>query len=66
MTSPICQAPAIHPEEGVDLVQDLLPALVLGLTLAQAAGATATIMSTKMIASQVQPQAQVFVLLGQQ
>jgi hypothetical protein len=39
----------------VDLVQDLLCALNLGLALAQAAGATTTIMSTKMIASQAQP-----------
>jgi hypothetical protein len=42
---------AICPEEGVNLAQDLLCALVLGFALAQAAGATATIMSTKMIAS---------------
>jgi hypothetical protein len=35
MTSPLCQAPAIHPEEGVILAQDLLCAFVLGLTLAQ-------------------------------
>ncbi len=55
MTSPLCQAPAILPEEGVDLVQDLLHALVLSLALAQAAGATTIIMPTKMIASQVQP-----------
>jgi hypothetical protein len=55
MTTPFCQAPEICPEEGVDLVQDLLCALVLGLSLAQAAGATTTIMSTKMIASQAQP-----------
>jgi hypothetical protein len=53
MTSPLCQVPAICPEEGVDLVPDLLR--VLGLALAQAAGATTTIMSTKMIASQAQP-----------
>jgi hypothetical protein len=40
MTSPLCQAPAICPEEGVDLVQDHLCALglALGLALAQAAG----------------------------
>ncbi len=55
MTSPLCQAPEICPEEGVNLVQDLLCALVLGLALAQATGATTIIMSTKMIASQVQP-----------
>ncbi len=57
MTSPLCLAPAIPPEEGVNLVPDLLSALVLvlGLTLAQAAGATTTIMSNKMIASQAQP-----------
>jgi hypothetical protein len=54
MTSPLCQAPAIHPKEGADLVPDLLCVLVLGLTLTQAAGATSTIMSTKTIASQVQ------------
>jgi hypothetical protein len=65
MTSPLCQALAIHPEEGVDLVPDLLHALVLGLALAQAAGATTTIILTKMIASQAQPQARVFVLQGQ-
>ncbi len=54
MTSPLCQAPAICPEEGVNLVPDLLCALVLVLALAhaQAAGATTTIMSNKMIASQ--------------
>ncbi len=57
MTSPLHQAPAICPEEGVNLVQDLLRTLVLvlGLALAQAAGATTTIMSTKIIASQAQP-----------
>ncbi len=47
--------PAICPEEGVDLVLDLLRALALVLALAQAAGATTTIMSNNMIASQVQP-----------
>ncbi len=53
MTSPLCQALAICPEEGVDLVPDHLSTLVpaLGLALAQAAGATTTIMLTKMIAS---------------
>ncbi len=55
MTSPLSQALAICPEEGVDLIQDLLCALDLGLPLAQAAGAMTTIMSTKMIASQAQP-----------
>ena len=42
MTSPLCQAPAICPEEGVNLVPDHLCTLVLalGLALAQAAGAT--------------------------
>ena len=56
MTSPLCQAPAIHPEEGVDLIPDHLRALVLvlGLALAQAAGATATIMLIKMTTSLVQ------------
>ncbi len=54
MTSP--QAPAICPKEGVDLIPDHLCALilVLGLALAQAAGATATIMLIKTIASLVQ------------
>jgi hypothetical protein len=54
MTSP--QAPAIHPKEGVNLVLDHLctHVLVLGLALAQAAGATVTIMLIKMIASRVQ------------
>jgi hypothetical protein len=51
MTSLLCQAPAICLEEGVNLVPDLL----CSLALAQAAGATTTIMSTKMIASRVQP-----------
>ncbi len=38
MTSPLRQALAIHPEEGVDLVPDPLHALflALGLALAQA------------------------------
>ncbi len=48
MTSPPSQAPAIHPEKGVDLVQDLLCTLDLGLGLAQAARARTIIMSTKM------------------
>ncbi len=55
MTSPLCWSPAICPEEGVNLVQDILCALVLGLGLAQAAKAMTTIMSTKMIASRAQP-----------
>ncbi len=55
MTSPLRQAPAICPEEGVDLIPDLLPTLALVLALAQAAGATKTIMSNNMIACQVQP-----------
>jgi hypothetical protein len=36
MTSPLCRVPAIHPEEGVDLVPDLLCILALDLALAQA------------------------------
>jgi hypothetical protein len=56
MTSPLCQAPSICPEEGVNLVPDLLCTLALVFALAQAAGATKTIMSTNnMIASQAQP-----------
>jgi hypothetical protein len=51
MTSPLCRALAICPEEGVDLVPDLLCALILVLALAQAAGAMKTIMSNNMIAS---------------
>ncbi len=54
MTSPLCWAPAIHLEEGVDLVPDLFCALALVLALAQAAGATKTIMSNNMIASWAQ------------
>ena len=54
MTGP--QALTICPKEGVDLVPDHLCALilVLGPALAQAAGATATIMLIKMTTSQVQ------------
>jgi hypothetical protein len=54
VTSP--QALAIFPKEGVNLISDHLRALVLilGLALAQAAGATATIMLIKMTASLVQ------------
>jgi hypothetical protein len=55
MTSPLCQAPAIRPEEGVDLVPDHLRALGLALALDQAAEATTTIMLIKTITSQVQP-----------
>jgi hypothetical protein len=57
MTSLLCQARAICPEEGVILVQDLLCALVLVLTLAftQAAGATTTITWPKMTAGQIHP-----------
>jgi hypothetical protein len=55
MTSPLCQVTAICPKEGVDLIPDLLCALVLVLALAQTAGATKTIMSNNMIASQAQP-----------
>jgi hypothetical protein len=55
MTSPLSRAPAICTEKEVDLVQDLLCTLNLGLALAQAVGATTTIMLTKMIASRAQP-----------
>ncbi len=57
MTSPLCWAPATCPEEGVDLAQDLLCALILGLglALAQAAGAMTITMWLRMIASWVQP-----------
>jgi hypothetical protein len=55
MTSSLCRAPAIRPKEGVDLVPDLFCTLAIVLALAQAAGATKTIMSNNMIASQVQP-----------
>jgi hypothetical protein len=51
MTSTLHRAPAIRPKKGVDL--DLLCALALIFALAQAAGATKTIMSNNMIASQV-------------
>jgi hypothetical protein len=53
MTSPLRRAPAICPEKEVDL--NLLCALALFLALAQAAGATKTIISNNMIASQAQP-----------
>jgi hypothetical protein len=52
MTSPLCQAPAIRPEKGVDI--DLLHALALILALAQAAGAMKITMLNNMIASQAQ------------
>jgi hypothetical protein len=55
MTSPLRRVLAIHPEEGVNLVPDLLCALALVLALAQAAGATKTIMSNNMITSRAQP-----------
>ena len=55
MTSPLSQVLAICLERGVDLVQDLLQALNLGLALAQAVGAMSTITLTKMIASKMQP-----------
>ncbi len=54
VTSPLCQAPTFHLGEGVNLVPDLLCILILGLALAQAVGATTTITSIKMIASQAQ------------
>jgi hypothetical protein len=54
MTSPLCQVPAIFPEEGIDLVPDHLCILGLALNLAQAAGATTIIMLTKTTASRVQ------------
>jgi hypothetical protein len=55
MTSRLSRAPVICPEKEVDLVQDLLRALNLGLALAQAARATTTIMSTKMTTEQICP-----------
>ncbi len=55
MTSPPSQAPAIHPEKEVDLVQDLLCALDLALALSQAARATTIIMSTKMTVGRIRP-----------
>jgi hypothetical protein len=57
MTSPLCQAQAICPEEGVVLAQDLFCALVLilGLALARAAGATTTTMWPKMTTGQIRP-----------
>jgi hypothetical protein len=55
MTSPLCQAQAICPEEGVVLVQDLLCTLILGPVLTQVAGARTTIMWSKMTAGQIRP-----------
>ncbi len=55
MTSPLSQVLAICSEKEVVLVQDLLCALNLGLALAQAAGATTTIMLTKMTVGQIRP-----------
>ena len=55
MTSPLCWARAIFPEEEAVLAQDLLHTLVLGLALAQAAGATTIIMWLRMTASQARP-----------
>ncbi len=55
MTSPLRWARAIFPEEGAVFAQDLLHTLVLGLALAQAAGATTIIMWLRMTASQARP-----------
>ncbi len=57
MSSLLFWAQAICQEEGVNLIPDLVRALVfvLGLALPQAAGVTTTIMSNKMIPSQAQP-----------
>jgi hypothetical protein len=52
MTSPLCQAPAVCPEKGVNL--DLPCALDLVLALARAAEATKTIMLNNMIRSRAQ------------
>ncbi len=56
----------IPPEKEVDLVQDLLCALNLALTLAQAVGATTPIMLQAKCSPQVRvfTQAWVFVLQG--
>ncbi len=56
MTSPLSQAWTTCPEKGFALAQDLLCTLVLSLALAQAAGATTTIMCPMMIASQARSQ----------
>ncbi len=53
MTSPLCRAWAIRPKKGVILTQDLLCGLVLGLALAQAAGATTITMWLGMTPSHV-------------
>ncbi len=63
MTSPPSRAPAIHPEKEVNLVQDLLCPLDLGLALAQAARAMTIIMSTKMTIGQIRPSSADLVLL---
>ncbi len=55
MTSPLSRAPTICPEKEVDLVQDLLCTLDLGLALAQAARAMTIIMLTKMTAGIIRP-----------
>ncbi len=55
MTSPLSQAPAIYLEKEVNLVQDLFCILNLGRAFAQAARATAIIMSTKMTVGQIHP-----------
>ncbi len=57
LTSPLCQAWVIRPEELVVFIQDLCCALVMGLALAlaQAAGATATTMWPKMTAGRLRP-----------
>jgi hypothetical protein len=48
MTSPLIQALEICPGKEVNLIQDLLHTLDLGLAFAQAARAMTTIMSTRM------------------
>jgi hypothetical protein len=55
MTSPLSQALAICSKKEVNLIQDLLHTLNLGLALAQAVRATTTIILIKMIASRAQP-----------
>jgi hypothetical protein len=52
MTSSLCRGWAIHPPKGVALNQDLLCARILGLALAQAAGARTITLRLKMTASQ--------------
>jgi hypothetical protein len=65
MTSPLCRAQAIRPEEGVVLAQDLFCALVLGLPLAQAAGATTITIWLRMTTSQTcSPSAGVYVCVS--